>query len=345
MPNLRTVIVSHRTKHHAGFSGYGQFVRFLPQDSLEIVEAQPTRLPYYLRKTLADTAPSHYLGYDSDSVAKEFKVMRRLVTQPPGLIHYLNGERELFLAIRAAHLTHWRFVATFHKPEKMLLEMAHRKNFLPNLRGIIAVGDNTVDVLSSLSGHDRVRYIPLGVDCTYFTPDPTVEVERLIMIVGIHMRDFAQFERIVERVHEHSPDVRIAAVVPLSWKDKLPTISYLERHIDISDDELRHLYRSATCIILPLIDATANSSLLEAIACGTPVIATDVGGTRGYLPDTAGILCRPGNDDDFVDAIALLLSDATVRDRLAAGARKAAETYALPVIAQRILQFYHDLIE
>ena len=66
-------------------------------------------------------------------------------------------------------------------------------------------------------------------------------------------------------------------------------------HLSVSEAELVDLYQRADALLLPVTGATANNAVLESLACGTPVISTDVGG----IPEIFGPLRRrliPAND-------------------------------------------------
>ena len=62
---------------------------------------------------------------------------------------------------------------------------------------------------------------------------------------------------------------------------------------------------------------------IEAMACGRPVITSDLPGARRVVTDTGGgLLARPGDPIDLANHIARLLSDQPLRERLAASGRR-----------------------
>ncbi len=67
--------------------------------------------------------------------------------------------------------------------------------------------------------------------------------------------------------------------------------------------------------------------LLEAAACGRPIVATDVGGTREIFPDesSAAIIVPSDDWERLADALLAVLGDDTLRDSLGAAARRRAE--------------------
>ena len=62
------------------------------------------------------------------------------------------------------------------------------------------------------------------------------------------------------------------------------------------------LYQGADLLLLPLIDATANNTLLEGLACGLPVLASDLTGVRDYAPDSHTLYASSA--DEMVEHLA-----------------------------------------
>jgi glycosyltransferase involved in cell wall biosynthesis len=93
----------------------------------------------------------------------------------------------------------------------------------------------------------------------------------------------------------------------------------------LSEERLAALVRGARAAILPALSDATGLPALEAIACGTPVVASAV----GALPEiigTAGILVPPREPDRLAAALTTIWTDERVHARLAANARDRAET-------------------
>jgi glycosyltransferase involved in cell wall biosynthesis len=82
-----------------------------------------------------------------------------------------------------------------------------------------------------------------------------------------------------------------------------------------------------TLLVHPARQEPLGRVLLEAAACGVPIVATDVGGTREIFPpeDRAARVVAAGNASALAAAILDLLADAAMRERLRLAARRRAE--------------------
>ncbi len=85
----------------------------------------------------------------------------------------------------------------------------------------------------------------------------------------------------------------------------------------VSDEELRGLYRGATVYVDPTRYEGFGYGVLEAMACGAPVVASRVTSIPEVVGD-AGVLCTPGSVESFADAIARVASDADLRAQMRA---------------------------
>lgn len=129
-------------------------------------------------------------------------------------------------------------------------------------------------------------------------------------------------------------DVRERAAA-LGLLDRVELLGYVR-----VGPELLRLYRRAGMFVHVAVTEGVPQAVVEALATGTPVVATDVGGVRAALDDgSAGLLVPPGDRDALVDAILRLVDDGALRERLTARGLSLARASAGDVEAERVARF------
>ena len=83
----------------------------------------------------------------------------------------------------------------------------------------------------------------------------------------------------------------------------------------VSDVELVHLYNAATVMVFPSLDEGFGLPAIEAMACGTPVAASDRGSLKEVLQD-AGVYFDPTNITEMVNVVVSILENAQKRDSM-----------------------------
>ena len=63
----------------------------------------------------------------------------------------------------------------------------------------------------------------------------------------------------------------------------------------LNDAEFLEAYQGCSCLLQTVENATANNVILEAMACGKPVVAESVGGIPEYVDASCGILVERGD--------------------------------------------------
>jgi D-inositol-3-phosphate glycosyltransferase len=107
--------------------------------------------------------------------------------------------------------------------------------------------------------------------------------------------------------------------------------------------ELASLYRAADVVLVPSHSESFGLVALEAQACGTPVVASDVGGLRAAV-NGGGTLVASRNPRDFAAALLPYLVDARVRAKAAADAQRHAARFTWTATAQRTLEVYRGVL-
>ena len=115
----------------------------------------------------------------------------------------------------------------------------------------------------------------------------------------------------------------------------------------LNRDILPAYYAAADVCVVPSHYEPFGLVAIEAMACGTPVIASDVGGLKyTVVPQQTGLLAPPKNEAVFADAIDRLLADSVWRQQLGHTGRQRVEThFSWNGIASQLGQLYTQLLE
>ena len=124
----------------------------------------------------------------------------------------------------------------------------------------------------------------------------------------------------------------------------LKDVEFLGR---VTDEEKARYFKSADIFCSP---ATGRESfgivLLEAMAAGKPVVATNIDGYASVITHgEEGLLVEPKSDNALAEAISSLLDAPRLRDSLAERGRKKANEYRWEIVAGKVMDYYETLLE
>lgn len=110
-------------------------------------------------------------------------------------------------------------------------------------------------------------------------------------------------------------------------------------------DKMPTAYRSCDLYVLPSLMESFGLTVAEAMACGKPVIATNVGGISEIVQQRkTGILVRPGDIEGLAEAMIELLSDSRLASRYGKEGRGiVTEKFTWEAVAKRVLQVYEEV--
>jgi glycosyltransferase involved in cell wall biosynthesis len=262
-------------------SGYGRFLSYLPKGCCEPVLASSLRG----RRIFAGAARAALRGYGLSSVGSQSActLLMRLWLSG-GIVHVLYGEDH-------ARIVRWLsafglpMIATLHQPKSVHERVGFEA--LGAARAVITLFRRDIEHYRGLIEGRQVHFIPHGVDCGFFRPAEASGYERRILIVGHWLRDWNKIGAILEIVRQEAPSVVVDVVASSRALDHPALARLVEQGkvafmSGLSDEELLALYQRSAVMLCPFVDTGANNAIVEALACGLPIVTNDVGGIRDY---------------------------------------------------------------
>ena len=105
--------------------------------------------------------------------------------------------------------------------------------------------------------------------------------------------------------------------------------------------ELGRIYSEADLLVLPTVSDTSPLVALEAMACGTPVLASRVSGLPSMIEDwKTGFLVKPGDVGQLAMAIRFLTGDARLRRRMGRNGQRRVREFLWPAVTDRYLSLF-----
>jgi len=254
-------------------------------------------------------------------------------------------------------------VGTFHachtKPRVYWLGRPIFRRWLPRLHGKIAVSKPALEYVSRhLPGDYHI--IPNGIDAEHFCLNGPGRKELVdgkinILFVGRleRRKGLGYLLDACAKVKRSFPNLRLIVVGPgimlrLRYEKLVEDMDLTDNVVFtgfVPSDELPSYYHSADVFCAP---ATGGESfgivLLEAMACGKPVVATNIQGYASVLAHgEEGLLVPPRDEESLAHALLSLVNDKALRLKMGAKGRIKAEKYSWPNIARQVIDYYNSL--
>ena len=204
---------------------------------------------------------------------------------------------------------------------------------------------------------NRIVYLPNSVDTNFFKPGKNKE-ENLLLYVG-RITELKGLHLLIEALKYLKKNVRLVIIGPPDWNTSyyqklLNTferenakgkhkISYLGA---MEQSEIVKWYQKASLFILPSFVEGFPVTVLEALSCGTPVVATNVGGIPEVIQNNeTGILIPPSNPVSLAKAIDHLLENEDIRlEMTRRGRENVQKQYSLENACKKLRLIYKQLL-
>ncbi len=270
-------------------------------------------------------------------------------------------------------------VAQSEAQKEGLYRVEGEKQVLAQADRIVAATPAEVAQLHWLYQADtsRVVTIPPGVDTARFYPIPKEEAkefigippeDRMLLFVG-RIEPLKGLDILIQAValmrrrgcfEQHpfcltviggEPDVgRESMSVEMARLQEMRQRHNLEDFVAFlgkkGQDTLPYYYSAAEAVVVPSHYESFGMVALEAMACGTPVVASQVGGLAFLVQDgLTGYHVPVGDPEALCDRLEVLLGDTALRERMGQRAAEFARTYAWEHIAARIVEQYRALCD
>jgi glycosyltransferase involved in cell wall biosynthesis len=299
--------------------------------------------------------------YGIQSLRTRFHLRRHLRQSEIAIAHSFDLYSNLTL-IPAARMAGVPVVIGGQRQLGDLLSWGHSRAQLAMFRWCDVVICNSQAAADRLAGSGlplhRVAVIGNGLPATAFAKaEPALPRRPGLLRVGMIARMNAQYKRHREflkaaaSIHDRFPNVEFVLVGDGPLRSELErqaeSMGLGEQALFLGDRrDIPTILASLDISVLPSASESLSNVIMESMAAGLPVVATNVGGNSELIKEHTGILVAPNDHDALVEAIDHLLCNANERDALGRNAQQHARiNFTLSQMQRRHEELYTDLLE
>lgn len=295
-------------------------------------------------------APLLSYSYYAHSAFSHFRrdrprILFQLHPHPVTVRTILKRERELHPECTDSLDKEWELALPEHEFQTLVQECS-----MPDY-WIVASSFTKSTLVENGTPADRIRVIPYGVNLEHFTPHKTNRSEkrplRLLFVGTVCQRKGVKYlvdalESLPVRAAELTICGRLVNDAEILRKTQAP----IRLRGLVSPEELLHEFRSADVFVFPSLVEGFGHVLLEAMACGLPVIST----SRTAAPDLIsdgheGFITEPGDIARLVRCLEYFLKNPDHVTKMGAAARARAEEFTWPNFRQQVAGAVSEMIQ
>ncbi len=254
-------------------------------------------------------------------------------------------------------LVSWRYPET--QPKAITSTHYNRMKWIKKeVDAIIADSQSTKKDLVGIIkiNPDKIHVIYPGLDRNHFKIQPSREISRVkrkyglsryILTVGTRepRKNFSRIVKAFKKLNLGN-DFQLAIVGKYGWGGQTPSTKHQTSNVKllgyVPDDDLAPLYSGAECFVYPSLYEGFGLPVLEAMACGCPVITSDV----SSLPEVAGkgaLFVNPRNVDEIACALDKIITDKKLTNEIVEEGRKQAKKFSWQKTAEGVLKIIHGV--
>lgn len=350
------LFLRHLLNHISVYSGYENFIKELNKENISYKEVFRLRAlkrfdlyrKTYITRPNKKKANSIGPFYNTFSYLAEMETLKAAAKFHPRIIHNTFLEDNHGFLGNYKNKSNFRLVVTAHQPVSWWKYMNKNLKCLDDVDLLLTVTSREQEHFEQIMP-GRVKLVHHAVDTNFFcVKNKIIERAYRLLFVGNWLRDTEFFERVVTSILQISKEIKIDMVYsidtdinnPLFRLCKYPQVTL---HRFISNEQLRDLYNDSRLLFLPLKDCTANNSLLEALACGIPVVTTDLPGIKDYT-NSCIAYCYKNEKDCLEFILETIKDDELLKERSAEARNFICSSFSLSQIAGEHAKIYRELM-
>lgn len=336
------LLLSTLHRNHAAHSGYQALAEHLPEAKLvQTLRADPKGgVPLFGARVARRLSFSRwYLG---GCAAMEWAAWKELRKGFSGIVHALWADHDLgFLDLSLDEKQH-RMVGSFHNCDDTFMHTIRFPRRLRNFAAIILMSSTQRDFFFRAGVKpERIHVVRHGVDTQHFHPKPAGE-GFTVLAAGGYRRNFPLLREVCLRLRD-ADGIKIDVVAPPAWRELFDDLPNVRFRSGLDNARFLEAYQNCSCLLQTVENATANNVIMEAMACGQPVVAERIGGIPEYVDATCALLTEGGDADALAAAVLELRDSPEKRQKLSTGARLRAESLDWDIVAQEMRSIYEGL--
>ncbi len=282
---------------------------------------------------------------------KKFDLSHSFFTVPCGFLSFLFWKKyhlPYIVSLRGADVPGYseRFSFLYKIITPLIKKIWKESSF------VIANSQGLKDLAKISAPDQKIGVIHNGVDIQEFQPKNKIGQDNIFRLVCIsRLTQRKGIEYLIEAVSllsEKYPDIKLILAGEGDAKKELEEkaqklalknkIEFLGR---VPHEKVATIYATSDVFVLPSLNEGMSNTMLEALASGLPLIATDTGGTRELVSENEnGFIVKMKDARDIAEKVEKLIQDPEQKELMSQKSRQKAEEMSWKKVAEKYFEFY-----